>query len=209
MALQSSGQISLNDIHVEAGGTTGTSASINDTDIRGLVSATSGSEMTFADWYGASATLSTHSMTSGIDVTPFWTEYGYTFSSPGGGAPYGSMSPTAITWLISNVDIAFMQQNWGSGNGSTGNLPNKAIILRLRHASTAPTTSQSAFTSLIISGPAQTSQGGSSSTQSETFATSSATFSYNANGFSQWVWSAPTYWWFGTTTSNAYTLTFK
>ena len=58
MALQSSGQITLDDIHVEAGGTTGTQASINDADIRGLVSATSGSEMQFSDWYGASSSAS-------------------------------------------------------------------------------------------------------------------------------------------------------
>lgn len=55
MALQSSGQITLDDIHVEAGGTTGTQASINDADIRGLIGATSGSEMQFSDWYGASS----------------------------------------------------------------------------------------------------------------------------------------------------------
>lgn len=58
MALQSSGQITLDDIHVEAGGTTGTQASINDADIRGLISATSGSEMQFSDWYGASSSAS-------------------------------------------------------------------------------------------------------------------------------------------------------
>jgi hypothetical protein len=55
MALQTSGQISLNDIHVEAGGTTGTECSFNDTDIRGLIDASSGAEMEMADWYGASA----------------------------------------------------------------------------------------------------------------------------------------------------------
>lgn len=54
MALQSSGQISLDDIHVEAGGTTSTLAAINDSDIRGLIGATSESEMEFSDWYGAS-----------------------------------------------------------------------------------------------------------------------------------------------------------
>ena len=37
MALQTSGAISLNDIHVEAGGTTSTTASLNDSDIRGLI----------------------------------------------------------------------------------------------------------------------------------------------------------------------------
>lgn len=54
MALQTSGAISLNEIHVEAGGTSGTQASLNDSDIRGLISTASGSEMSFDDWYGAS-----------------------------------------------------------------------------------------------------------------------------------------------------------
>ena len=54
MALQTSGAISLNDIHVEAGGSSGSSATINDTDIRGLISKGSGSSMSFNEWYGAS-----------------------------------------------------------------------------------------------------------------------------------------------------------
>lgn len=55
MALQTSGAISLNDIHVEAGGTTGTTCSLNDTDIRDLISKTSGAQMSVNEWYGASA----------------------------------------------------------------------------------------------------------------------------------------------------------
>ena len=58
MALQSSGAISLNDIHIEAGGSTGTSASINDSDIRGLIDKSSAAAMSFSDWYGASAVSS-------------------------------------------------------------------------------------------------------------------------------------------------------
>ena len=54
MALQSSGAISLNDIHVEAGGSSGTQASINDSDIRALIGKTSGAQMSFSEWYGAS-----------------------------------------------------------------------------------------------------------------------------------------------------------
>jgi|TARA_R110000744_G_scaffold56349_3_gene118867 hypothetical protein len=57
MALQGSGVISLNDIHIEAGGTTATSASINDTDIRGLISKTAGAAMSFSEWYGASSLI--------------------------------------------------------------------------------------------------------------------------------------------------------
>lgn len=55
MALQTSGTISLNDIHVEAGGSSGTTASINDSDIRGLIGKGSGTTMSFSEWYGASA----------------------------------------------------------------------------------------------------------------------------------------------------------
>ena len=64
MALQSSGQISLDDIHVEAGGSTGSEATINDSDIRDLIGASSGAELEFADFYGATATdaLSSYTM---------------------------------------------------------------------------------------------------------------------------------------------------
>ena len=55
MALQTSGAISLNDIHVEAGGASGTTASINDSDIRALIGKASGATMSFSEWYGASA----------------------------------------------------------------------------------------------------------------------------------------------------------
>ena len=57
MALQSSGAISLNDIHIEAGGSSGTQCSINDSDIRALISKSSGATMSFSEWYGASAAL--------------------------------------------------------------------------------------------------------------------------------------------------------
>ena len=65
MALQTSGAISLNDIHVEAGGSSGTTCSMNDTDIRGLtpaagrtINTTNQGETDFADYYGASAEVS-------------------------------------------------------------------------------------------------------------------------------------------------------
>ena len=36
MALPTSGTLTLNEIHIEAGGSSGTACTINDTDIRGL-----------------------------------------------------------------------------------------------------------------------------------------------------------------------------
>ena len=55
MALQTSGQISLNDMHIEVGGTSGTEVSINDSDIRDLLSRASGAKSEFDDFYGASS----------------------------------------------------------------------------------------------------------------------------------------------------------
>jgi len=55
MALQASGAISLNEIHIEAGGSSGSTASTNDADIRDLIDKSSGATMAFNEWYGASS----------------------------------------------------------------------------------------------------------------------------------------------------------
>ena len=57
MALPNSGPLSLNQIHVEAGGSSNTEASINDSDIRGLIGKSSGAQMSFNEWYGATNTV--------------------------------------------------------------------------------------------------------------------------------------------------------
>lgn len=92
MALQSSGQISLNDIHVEAGGASGTLASINDSDIRGLIGKGSGVAMSFSEWYGASAAVYSGSITTGNPTTiayvgvfyGYWATYSMGSISPAG-----------------------------------------------------------------------------------------------------------------------------
>tara|TARA_B100000035_G_C20987526_1_gene548527 strand:+ start:660 stop:1205 length:546 start_codon:yes stop_codon:yes gene_type:complete len=57
MPVPSSGAISLNQFHVEAGGTSGTQCSLNDSDIRGLIGKASGATMAFNEWYGASSSV--------------------------------------------------------------------------------------------------------------------------------------------------------
>ena len=60
MPLASSGNLTLNEIHVEAGGTSGTACTINDSDIRGLqpgagktINTNSGTAIEIADFHGA------------------------------------------------------------------------------------------------------------------------------------------------------------
>lgn len=68
MALPTSGALSLNQMHVEAGGASGTTASLNDADIRGLISKGSGATMSFNEWHGASSSVDTQTVTIGTIV---------------------------------------------------------------------------------------------------------------------------------------------
>jgi len=47
--------LSLNQIHIEVGGTSGTTVSLNETDIRGLISKTVNTSNSISDYYGASS----------------------------------------------------------------------------------------------------------------------------------------------------------
>jgi hypothetical protein len=57
MALQSNGYITLNQIHQEAGGSSGSLCSMNDSDIRALIGKGSGVQSSMSEWYGASSTI--------------------------------------------------------------------------------------------------------------------------------------------------------
>ena len=90
MGLQTSGAISLNDIHVEAGGTSGTQASISDADIRGLIGKTPATMSSFSEWYGASASTA-FVVTQGTLSQQFSTKRGFVYDTS-----TGSVSPTNL-----------------------------------------------------------------------------------------------------------------
>ena len=96
MALQTSGAISLNDIHVEANGSSGSTVSLNDSDIRSVGGVASGA-IDFADFYGATVVT----VTQGIKYQAMATLYGYSDS-----VLIGSVSPTNVTGSsISNMTL--------------------------------------------------------------------------------------------------------
>lgn len=80
MTLPTQGALSLNAIHVEVGGTSGTTCSINDADIRQLISSTAGTSVSFSDFHGASSStasaLDTQTVTTG-HVVSYYTFRGY------------------------------------------------------------------------------------------------------------------------------------
>ena len=109
MALQSSGAISLDDIHVEAGGSTGTSCTLNDTDIRGLtagdgqtINSTSDTEIDIGDFYGA--TNAVYMAASGGNTITTSGNYKYhKFTSSGTftvNTVASGAAPTTVDYLI-------------------------------------------------------------------------------------------------------------
>ena len=122
MALATSGALSLNQIHVEAGGSSGTTASLNDSDIRGLTAAsgrtinsTLGTNIDFADFYGASAAASVPASFGKTGVTPgvlqivfTYTYYVYTNTQYTGTAYSGMQNPVNVQF---NENSSFTDSN--------------------------------------------------------------------------------------------------
>ena len=116
MALPSSGSLSLNQIHVEAGGSSGTSASINDSDIRGLISKGSGVTMSFSEWYGASSgTTSSHA--NSLNSVSFYAAY--------------KSDPSNVKWVA--------QGNVGQGAGQSSNYTSQIPFAAFKNVSSNPT----------------------------------------------------------------------
>lgn len=98
MALPSSGNsISLNQMHVEVGGSSGSTCTLNDSDIRGLISKSAGASMGFNEWFGASAFTADTAITvtpasSGIkNDNPRFTTYNFYL------APIGTINDNQVT----------------------------------------------------------------------------------------------------------------
>ena len=108
MALQTSGAISLDDIHVEAGGSTGTSCTLNDTDIRGLtagdgqtINSSSDTEIDIGDFYGA--TNAVYMAASGGSTSTSGNYKYHTFTSSGTftvNTVASGAAPTTVDYLI-------------------------------------------------------------------------------------------------------------
>ena len=112
MPLQTSGAISLNQIHVEAGGTSGTTVSLNDSDVRSLVGISSGA-IDFADFYGASAqafSTTTIGITEGDDLYSSGLYYGYR-SHNGTGVIDTTTTGVTISGKTHTLYAAFRRQN--------------------------------------------------------------------------------------------------
>ena len=162
MALQTSGSISLGQIHAEAGGSSTGQASINDSDIRGLIGKSSGAAMNFAEWYGASALLDTQTVTTGTASPTLYTPTtkGYEASVSVGSISDGTLNP------VSNKTITVLA--WKGTNSTGSSVWNRVY--------------------LTVSGSASNSGWTSMKVGSTTYTRTSATFTSSSTE-TTWTWS--------------------
>ena len=121
MAVPSSGAISLNDFHVEAGGSSGTQAGINDSDIRALIGKGSGVQMGFNEWYGASATVTYSAAIVTAQFIYFKSSYFGYIGSPSPTIlynPNGSLNGTSAWWTVGGLTIKGIHTNFSGGTGN-------------------------------------------------------------------------------------------
>lgn len=116
MPLQTSGAISLNDIHIEAGGSSGTTCAINNADIRALIGKSSGAQMSFSEWYGASSAWTS---TMGVGSWTFVKTqyYGYVRSF----ATSGTLTDNTIDTFGNRTIVDFY---WNASNTVQLNIAN-------------------------------------------------------------------------------------
>ncbi|BCV03311.1 MAG: hypothetical protein CM15mV64_560 [uncultured marine virus] len=156
MATPSSGAISLYQIHVEAGGVSGTACTMNDPDIRLIAGVGSGATASFSTYYNRAAdasftmTVGHRSVTTSgqySSTTNVWRGYwGGTFvsgvSSPSGGA-FGGLSPTSNSDYLGNNTIQIIQTNGTvGGTTSTFTIAVNAVVAN----------NDNAFKSVVVNG---------------------------------------------------------
>lgn len=182
MALQSSGPISLDDIHVEVGGTTGTTVSINDTDVRNLISSTPGTQVSFDDYYGA--------------VSSIWSVQVLTGTSTYRGI-LNTSSPSSLP--ITYVNSATITDDTfdpvaGQGIASTATLSTPAAIRDFFSQPTGSNTFLSIWSVTTLSNAgfsSLTSRGTGGDTHSETINRTDASFTFNSSSlYSRWTWNS-------------------
>lgn len=199
MALQGSGQISLNDLHVEAGGSSGTQASMNDSDIRGLVNASANSQMTFSSFYGASATIGQiasgkSTYVAAADYNPASYNMRSTLHTPFVNLSGNAYVTTRPTFTMNGRDTQFMRLAFGIDNSLRLDLFDLSSSAASEGAAnTAGVPANSGFTRLKLKNSSGTVI--RNLTRSSATYASSASTGYNNNSFryyGTWAWASQT-----------------
>ena len=187
MPLPASGNsISLNQMHIEVGGTSGTTCSLNDSDIRGLISKSSGATMAFNEWFGASASVADYSTTLTSGHTSVTTTVGYSsyvnaakgFLTTSASQPMFGTSTNNIGSLSSTSNTNYFGGNTIHGISMMGVTTSTTGSIYLYVATLNISNSDTSFKEVVINGT--------------TYTRSNATYSSTTFGgfaYSSWSWS--------------------
>lgn len=168
MALPSSGAISLNEIHIEVGGSSGSQVSLNDSDVRDLKELSSGASSSFSNFYGAKAPFTITLTSGGVSLFIDGGQYGtdsrqryrgfalgqYNSNWPGSSA-YGSLSSnTDSDYLNNNQLIAQAARGITTATETNTVNTNATVIVRVRNISGSANNinSNASFKSINING---------------------------------------------------------
>ena len=184
MATPSSGAISLDQMNVEAGGSSGSTVSINDAQIRFLDSKSANATSSFDDFYGIEAAGGIMSVGGTVAFTQSTSNYVTTFTTTAnrgfidGSSPIGSITNDTFSNFLGgneiNVFRNFTRRSSTSGSATvTG--PNLNLYASYGTGTVAPNTNAS-FTKMLIN--------------ETSFDRSAATYSNNIfSQQAQWSWS--------------------
>ena len=165
--IPSSGTIRLDQIHTEAGGTSGTACSLNEADIRGLIGKSANSSMAFSEWYGAvnefALSFTQTSWSTNLPGAARNQRYGWQSYNSRGSA---TTAVSKTGYFGGNNVVAF----W-----TLQNQPNQSTAyIYLQVSGSVTNTDDDAFASVSVNGLAS-------------YSRSAASFAYDGS-YSQWQW---------------------
>ena len=191
MPLPASGNsLSLNQMHIEAGGSSGTTCSLNDADIRGLISKSSGVAMAFNEWFGASASVADYSTTLTAGHTSVTTTIGYSsstsaargFLTTSASLPMFGTTTNNIGSLSSTSNTNYFGGNTLHGISLLGTVGYTTGTIYLHVATSGQSNSDTSFKEIVINGTTYTRS--SATYSSTTYSSGGNTFDYSG-----WSWS--------------------
>ena len=188
MTLQSSGAISLNQIHVEAGGTSGSSVSLNDSDVRNMAFIQSG-QISFNNLYGKAREVYTATVTTAAS-----SYRGVVSTMPSN----GSASSVSYTGSISDntFDPAVQFNVAFSSTDSTAGV----IEDLFTHSSYSPSWLRIYSHGSAISNAGWSSINASQTDYSKTQTRTGASYSYSSGGgYTQWQWNDNLFFYYNST----------
>ena len=145
MATPSSGTITLNEVHVEAGGSSGSQCSFNDSDIRSICASSVGSQFSMSDMYDKAADFGTSGTvgTKAVTFSPTYVSFTEYFRGYASDKSMGTLASTSDPDYMGGGTISKVE----SSSGVVANL--RTFMIR-SNASNTTNDDNNVFNSVVV-----------------------------------------------------------